>query len=139
MRLWDVDTGKELHCFRDHSGGVTCVQFAPGRAIAFSGDDKGYVYSWDLKQGSERPGFARERKHNMVGFLSVSADGRRLLSTGRRDGRSPPENLCLWDVDKGISLAELDGTYAVDEGPTALSPDGKWALTTGLNHVQFWH
>ena len=40
MRLWEVETGREVVSFGGHSGGVQCVTFAPDgrRALSASGD-----------------------------------------------------------------------------------------------------
>jgi WD40 repeat protein len=137
VRLWDVVTGTELQCLRGHQKPVTCVQIAPGGATAFSGDRDGRVRGWDLKAGRELPVFGRARCHDEVGFLSVSADGRRLLSTGRRQASGPRDFLCLWDTSNAALLAEFSD-YNIGEGQTALSPDGRWAVSTGLGMVQLW-
>jgi serine/threonine-protein kinase len=48
IRLWDAETGKELHRFRGHPGGVTCIAVAPGGRVAVSGGHDKRVRLWRL-------------------------------------------------------------------------------------------
>ena len=53
VRVWDADTGAELHCLRGHAGWVKSVAFDPqGRRIV-SGSDDGTVRVWDAATGTE--------------------------------------------------------------------------------------
>ena len=40
VRVWDIETGKTLHSYKGHAGGVTCVTFFPdGKSIASASTD----------------------------------------------------------------------------------------------------
>jgi hypothetical protein len=51
MRLWDLETGKEVHCFETHTYAVTGVAFSADgrRALSASGD--GTLHLWQLCAG----------------------------------------------------------------------------------------
>ncbi|HVS36518.1 MAG TPA: hypothetical protein VMS17_13220 [Gemmataceae bacterium] len=48
VRLWDVDGGKELYCFKEHTAPVYAVAISPGGRRAVSGDGDGVVRLWAL-------------------------------------------------------------------------------------------
>ena len=135
VRLWDVDTAKVLFALQGHDDGVSCVQFAPGGHVAFSGDKQGRMLAWDLKEGRRIAAFGGVRKHKEVWFLAVSADGRRLLSTGQQEENPSDQsavrrsNVCLWNVETGDLLGEFNSEYDDADGQAALSPNGRWAVT----------
>jgi WD40 repeat protein len=47
VRVWDVDSGKELRQFKGHSGGVEVVAFAPNGKTLVSGATDTTVLLWD--------------------------------------------------------------------------------------------
>jgi len=52
VRLWDTRTGKQLHCFMGHRGGVTSVRFsADGKRLVSTSDDATVVV-WDVTKAS---------------------------------------------------------------------------------------
>jgi WD40 repeat protein len=138
VRLWDLDSGKQIRTLEGHQNPVKCVQFSADGMSGFSGDSKGTILEWDLKEGKMRAELGqRDRKHSEVLFLSVSADGRRLLSSGRKAGHFDPI-LCLWDAKDGAFLAEFSRKYGIADDPTALSPDGRLGLAWGGSILQVW-
>ena len=52
-RLWDVQTGREIHAFTGHTGGVTSVMFSPdGNYILTASMDR-TARLWNVKSGKE--------------------------------------------------------------------------------------
>jgi RNA polymerase sigma factor (sigma-70 family) len=96
LRLWEVNTGKELvHlAFGQkagvHSPGGQAVVFSPdGRTLATAGRD-GTVSLWEVATGGLRRRFHGHTA--VVGNLEFSADGRTLASA------SSDTTVLLWDV-----------------------------------------
>merc|ERR1719188_2475882 len=51
IRLWDLDTGRQLLLLDQIAGGsVRALKFIPGGATAVSGSDDGFVRLWDLEK-----------------------------------------------------------------------------------------
>jgi WD40 repeat protein len=94
IKIWDVQTGRELQPLRGHSGDVYALVFSPddeGRWIASGGEDSA-VKVWDSRTGKVVRTF---RGHTaLVSSLAFSPDGRRLYS-GSRD-----HTVKVWDVSK---------------------------------------
>ena len=78
VKIWDVQTGQELHTLRGHNGDVYTVAFSPddeGRWIASAGEDS-TVKVWDSQTGALVRSF---RGHTgLVSSVAFSPDGRRL-------------------------------------------------------------
>ncbi len=53
LKLWDIQTGRELHTLKGHFGEVTCVAIFPDGKHAISGSNDGTLRIWNLKTGTE--------------------------------------------------------------------------------------
>jgi len=126
IKLWDVETGVQLHSLIGHSSGVKSVAFSPdGNTLASGGKDS-IIKLWNVPTGT----CLRSLDARGVGVNSVvfSPDGRILASVGWL--------IKLWDVSSGAELRIIDG-YA--NNAVAFSGDGK-TLVTGGNHntMELW-
>ena len=52
MRLWDIESQKNLAIYRDYSSSVNAVSFSPDGKKLASGDDDGNIYIWPIKKDS---------------------------------------------------------------------------------------
>ncbi|KAL4256374.1 hypothetical protein AB1N83_012939, partial [Pleurotus pulmonarius] len=90
VKIWDIETGKELRTFEGHSDRIRSLAFSPdGRKIA-AGSRDGTIRVWDTETGQDLFG-AMEGHTNYVTGLAFSPDGTRLAS-GSYD-----KTVRLWD------------------------------------------
>jgi WD40 repeat protein/serine/threonine protein kinase len=116
VRVWDAETGKELHRFDTRDVTVTCFSVAAdGQHVVACGG--GRLRLFDLETYAERslPG---RLKDAVVEAVAVSPDGRRYLDVG--SGAVPA---MLWGIESGIRPVKV----ATGGTPTsaAFAPDGK--------------
>jgi len=124
--------GKELRTFKGHTGGVTCVTFAPDGRRILSASDDGTMRIWDAQTGGELQRLRGDA--NIVLSAAFSLDGRRIVSGGT-DGA-----VKVWDAE----TTQLLGTFRGHSGFVAwvaFSPDGHRILSacTQDSTLKFWH
>ena len=115
VRVWEVDTGRELACLRGHAFSVNSVAFSPDGTRLVSGSLDSTVRVWDVDTGRE---LACLRGHDdSVSCVAFSPDGTRIVS-GSNDC-----TVRVWEVDTGRELACM---YEVEcrVNSVAFSPDG---------------
>jgi len=127
--VWNLETGKLLRRFEDHSEVVSAAAFsADGRRVVW-GTYPGTVRLWNLDTGKEMQHFSADSEGNFMGALgsvAISQDGRRLLAASNEG------NARVWDVETGKELqrfaASSPGTNRT-VNCAAFSPDGSGVLT----------
>ncbi|KAG8822062.1 hypothetical protein FRC19_006798 [Serendipita sp. 401] len=146
IRLWDVETGKELgepshstrnqghhtrkHTLPDDSGSIPLVAFSTGERQIASGPSDGTVGPWDAE--------ARKRLHlsflhdrSPITSISFSPDGRQIVS-GSRDG-----TIRLWDAETRKELGEPPPGYSSSIDSISFSPDGR-LIASGSRDGKGW-
>jgi WD40 repeat protein len=83
VKLWDVETGKEIRSFSGHSSDVSSVAFSPDGKRVLSGSFDKTVKLWDAETGREIRTFSGHSYN--VTFVAFNSDGKRILS-GSSDG-----------------------------------------------------
>ena len=127
-KLWDAETGQEIRTFR-HTLGVHSVAFSSDgsrvlTASAGSWGSEGTVTLWDAETGQEIRTFG----YGGGTLVAFSSDGKRVLTVS---GGSA----WLWDAESGRVIDTFPGT----QPPAAISPDGRWVLTSsGDETVRIW-
>jgi dipeptidyl aminopeptidase/acylaminoacyl peptidase len=96
VRVWDTDTGQQLHALTGHDTAAPSLAFSPdGRLLASGGCEKdNTVRLWELATGQEVRRFHIEHSGTLA--LAFSPDGRRLASGG---GDS---TVLVWDVYRTV-------------------------------------
>src|SRR5262249_12571196 len=127
VRLWDVDTGKELHRLQGHRDLVYAVAFSPDSKLLASGggDRDRTVRLWDTSTGKEVRRW--DVPLGWVGPLAFSPDSK-TLAWGSQQGM-----ISLYDVASGEERRRLripgqDETWVM---ALAFSPDGKTLASGG--------
>ncbi len=143
IKLWDVETGKELRTLTGHFIPVYSIAFSPdGRLVASAGNylavtgikpqldiEQSAIKLWDVTTGMES---ASLKGHTLpVKAMAFSPDKRLLAST------SYDNTTRFWDLRTGRELLILARDYDIQS--LAFSPDGKM-LASGNNDrtIKLW-
>ncbi len=128
VRLWDVETGREVSHLAIQTEGTGNIIFAlspGGRRVALSQFPD--LVIWDVLTGQE---IGRFKLRNSPERLVFSADGRLLAEAGSG-------SVHILDVDKAQQLAFFD--YLTSVAALAFSPGGRW-LAIGTSFFDLnWH
>jgi WD40 repeat protein len=123
VRLWDLETGKELKRFAGYRSPISGVTFsADGKRVLFGVFSDKTMRLLDVESGKEIQRF--EGHTEGVHGIALSADGKRSLS-GSYDS-----TVRLWDNETGKELKRLEGHKGA-VAAVAFSPDGKRAVAGG--------
>ena len=121
LKLWEVDTGREIRTLTGHTHSVESVAFSPDGKRALSGSGDQTLKLWDVETGREIRTLTGHTSY--VFAVAFSPDGKWALS-GSWD-----ETLKLWDVSTGREIRTLTGHFNYYVIAVAFSPDGKRALS----------
>ena len=153
-RIWDVESGKELHTLKHvpgHSAGVNTAVFSPdGKTIVTAGSDGtegflrearvGSVRIWDVESGKEirrLDGYKRQAR-----TAAFSPDGKKVIAAGwthDNEGFPLDENAVLvWNANSGKVIQRLEGHKGYNTKIAAFSPDGKKILTVTDGATRIW-
>jgi WD40 repeat protein len=136
IKLWDVETGKELKTLSGHNGCIFGLAFRPDGKILASASADRTVKLWDVASGERRDTLSQPLKE--VYAVAFSPDGKR-LAAGGADNR-----IRIWEISE--SAAETTNPLLHSkfghEGTIlrlAYSPDGKTLASTAEDRtVKLW-
>jgi WD40 repeat protein/tRNA A-37 threonylcarbamoyl transferase component Bud32 len=136
VKIWDVDSGKEIRHHKGHPSSVTGLAFSPdGKSLATSGGDR-TVRIWDTVSGDEVTNLPCKSKVNGVAF---SPDGKLLACAYEQAevGDYLPGEVKIWDVKTRQRVLHLAGNLGRLFSVT-FSPDGKRLAASGDLGVKVW-
>ncbi len=130
VRVWDVETGKEIRRLEGHKGRVLCVAVSPdGRQVLTGGDTS--LILWDASNGKI---IRRIEGHiGMLACVSFLPDGKHAVS-GSFD-----KTIRLWDVSTGMEKSSFTG-HPKEVTWLAVSSDGGRLLSSDYNshELRLW-
>jgi len=143
LKLWDINTGREIRTFSGHTDRVIKVAFSNGGKLALSTDSR-YLKLWDVETGQEIREFPMQPGE--IYDIAFSPDSRQVCISS---SISPPL-LKFYDTLTGEEISTISGRRemvrpAVDLGhgrfnSIAYHPDGRYILT-GSSHnktISLW-
>uniref|UniRef100_UPI0016896B77 WD40 repeat domain-containing protein n=2 Tax=unclassified Calothrix TaxID=2619626 RepID=UPI0016896B77 len=130
VKLWDLNTGREIQTLKGHTQVVNSVSFSPdGKTVASASNDT-TVKLWDVNSGREIQTFNGHT--NFVNSVSFNPDGKTVASA------SWDNTVKLWDVNSGREIQTLSGHTQVVNS-VSFSPDGKTVASASWdNTVKLW-
>ena len=126
LSFWDLVSGKQIGHAEGQDDFIISAAYSPVDNKAISGGIKGDILLWDLEKMQVLKRFVGHSSGMRRNCLVWSQDGKTFLS-GNWDG-----SIRLWDVQTGKEEAHLQAGYGRVMS-LALSPDGKYALSSYLN------
>jgi WD40 repeat protein/serine/threonine protein kinase len=129
VKVWDLDSGKEVLTVPEHQDRVYCVAYSSDGALAASADLSGRILIWE--SGSGRV-VQRIKASASVLSISFHPTGRQLAAAA--DTRT----VKIWDCASGLPVQSLSGQNSMSLS-VAFSPDGN-RLATGNDDrtVRIW-
>src|SRR5207302_5942126 len=124
VRVWDVETAKELAVLEAHESKIYAVAVSPDGKRAASAGGNGEVFVWNLEDNSQVARLEGHDEESEVNGIAFTPDGRRVV-TAASDG-----DIRVWEAETGKDLAKIKGPR---EGilALALSRDGRRAIIAG--------
>jgi YVTN family beta-propeller protein len=130
--LWELETGKELHCTEGKGGDITSVVFSKDGRQALVANYNGTILLWNVQEWKE---IRRFDAGEGIWSVCFSPDEHKLLAAG---GRNHKSNIRLFDLETRNNMWTIEGP---EEGSwqAIFSPDGHHIYSAGLdNTVHVW-
>lgn len=119
VRLWEVDTGRQVDRFSGHTKRVWSATYFPDNRRFLTGSEDRSVRIWDGQNGRQLHCYDDWTYR----YVALSPDCRRAVTPSHYDGK-----LRLWNLETGKELGRLSGhtSWVLS---LAFSPDGHHVLS----------
>jgi WD40 repeat protein len=101
IKLWDLNTRKEIRTLRGHSDWIYSVAISPNGQTIVSGGKDDTIKVWNLNTGNEKQTLRGHK--SFVNSVAISPDGRNIAS-GSYD-----TTIKIWDLKTGGEIRTLKG------------------------------
>jgi WD40 repeat protein len=132
VRIWNADTGEQVHYLTGHDSAVTSVAFSPdGRQLASAGGlRRRGLFLWDVRTGQQSAPL--QPCDGWVSAVRFSPDGKSLLAAVGMGSRGKGL-VAWWDLATSKRRRGPDGrelAYPNNDGISsiAISPNRRWVL-----------
>jgi WD40 repeat protein len=140
VRLWDLNTGRQVRILGRHSREVNTLAVCPDSSCVVSGANDQVLKLWEIPSGRLVRTFTG---HTGSIYCAIfSKDGQQLISGSgdppHFEGRKPDFSIRIWDVKSGRQLRKLEG-HLKTVASVDLDRDGR-VLATGSfdGTVKLW-
>ncbi|MEH2395461.1 MAG: serine/threonine-protein kinase [Nostoc sp.] len=139
IKLWDVNTGKEIRTLVGHANWVNSVAFSPDGKFLASGSADCTIKLWQVHTGIEiQTLIGHSDSVSSVAYsprtLTTNSKDRQLVASGSND-----YTIKLWQVYTGRNISTLLG-HSFFVNSIAFSQDGEIiASGSGDNTIKLWH
>jgi WD40 repeat protein len=123
MRLWDLETGKMLHEYRDNQlSWVSAVAFSPDGKQALCTGNEFWVWLWDLESGKV---LGHHKKHVLsVHTVAFSSDGKQVVSASN-------DRVAIWDLQTMAARTTPEEDLRCTGQAAHFLPDNRGVLIGG--------
>lgn len=129
IRVWSLDPPRFLYQLEDFGTPGYALAMHPNGFLVASGDDKGQVTFWNLRDRSIVSRFSAHSR--TISGLVITPDQKTII-TASHDG-----TIKLWDLASGDLLDTWTGHTGKIQS-IALSPNGKVLASSGIDGVRLW-
>ncbi|MCX6162305.1 MAG: hypothetical protein NTV87_13355, partial [Ignavibacteriae bacterium] len=130
IRLWDINTVKEIRKFEGHTDAINNVCISPDGRYALTGSNDKTIRMLDIQSGKEIRKFIGHTSY--VNSVNFSPDGKYALSG------SDDKTIRMWDIESGKEIRRFE-TGTKFNNSVCISPDGRYALSGSYNKtISLW-
>lgn len=135
IRLWDLESGKELKRFEGHGGAITALAFLPdGRRFISSATDW-TMRLWNVETGEEIRRFGDPpRQPDVIADLGQWRTSIEIT----KDGKYVLRGLMLWDIEAWKRVSSVSNRDYESIFCAAFSPDESRVLATDGWAIRVW-
>ena len=129
MKLWDLETGKEVRTYTGHEAMITAMAISPNGKTVLSGSLDRRLKLWDVVTGKEV--YTLEGHVDGINSVAIAPDGKTAISGGGASLKS-------WDLVKGREIEKIQSnTESILN--ISISPSADKVVTNGpQGPIKLW-